>query len=126
MSIIQYNSVQDGVFRLRFVAGNLALKNFQNNSKILKDLSNLYKVSNDAIFDNAKRIFTKRNSSTTQVRNISIELLEAQVEIDISKNYEKYLFKRNENNPGLLISNLQKNMFFKTRFSRNKFLCSRN
>lgn len=108
ISILQANKDQDGVFRLRFVAGDIALKSNQTNTQILRDVSLLLKVPNSAIYENASRIFSERNSFQNQTKTLSIDLLEAQVEVGVSKGYESFIIRRKEQNPAIFLKGLEK------------------
>ena len=55
IKILKQSKIQDGVVRLEFCAGLKALDAIQEDSVLLRDLCDVFKVENDKLLDTGKR-----------------------------------------------------------------------
>ncbi|KAH0792553.1 alanyl-tRNA synthetase [Histomonas meleagridis] len=106
VKIVQANKVADGVFRIEFVAGKLAIDSHHQDMRIIRNLQNLYGVSKEDLEKNCQRFFTERNSFMSQSKNLLVENLYLNVSLGLAKNNKKFIIKSTEQNATIYLSGL--------------------
>ena len=104
------NKVSDGVFRIEFVAGKLALQSTLDDMQLIHNLELLYRVNKEELEKNCQKFFTQKNMYETQAKKLNAETLGLQIEIGLSKNMEKFIIRRSDTEPTLYISGLAQNI----------------
>ncbi|OHS94213.1 alanyl-tRNA synthetase family protein [Tritrichomonas foetus] len=102
------NKVSDGVFRIEFVAGKLALQSLNEDMQLIHNLELLYRVNKDSLEKNCQRFFTQRNTFETQVKKLSLETLGLQLDLALSTNDEKLIIYRNDTDAKNYYNGLEK------------------
>lgn len=66
--------VQDGVERIDFSAGISAVESIQNDGKLLKDSSNIFKVTNNQLPKTCERFFTEWKAQKNEINKLKSEI----------------------------------------------------
>lgn len=77
--ILSHNSVQDGVFRINFVAGRNAYKQMNHDIKLLDDSCRVFSCNPGDLLGNCERFFKERNQNETKVKNLNDKLITYEV-----------------------------------------------
>jgi alanyl-tRNA synthetase len=96
--ILGYNSLQDGVFRIRFVAGKLAIKQASADMTLIRNVSNIYDCQTSDIIDNCNKFFKAKNALTTQVKNLTEQVINLEVKVCAVQDGDKFFIMRREEN----------------------------
>lgn len=107
IKITNTTKVSDGVFRIEFCAGKLALDSNIKDKVLIHELCNLYKVEQDAILFNAQKFFRERNALETQNKKLSTDNLRMTIDINLLKPQTKVIAKRNDENATIYINGLE-------------------
>lgn len=107
IKITNANKVSDGVFRVEFVAGKLALQSNIDDKKLIHNLMSLYKVQQKDVKLNAERFFLERNSLDTQNKKLVSENLRLAIELSLLKKTDKILVRRLDNDPTIYIKGIE-------------------
>jgi len=74
IKILKQSKIQDGVVRLEFCAGLKALDAFQQESILLRDLSEVFKVEKDKLLDTGKRFFNEWKNRGKEIERLKAEI----------------------------------------------------
>jgi alanyl-tRNA synthetase len=74
IKILKQSKIQDGVVRLEFCAGVKALEAIQEESILLRDLSDVFKVEKDKLLDTGKRFFNEWKSRGKEIEKLKAEM----------------------------------------------------
>ena len=101
--ILGYNSLQDGVFRVRFVAGKNAIKQSCEDMRFIRDVCNVYDCQVSSVLDNCNKFFKAKNQLTTQVKNLTEQIINLEVKVCAVQPADKCLiFRKEENGSGFI------------------------
>jgi len=74
IKILKQSKIQDGVVRLEFCAGLKALDAIQEESILLRDLSDVFKVEKDKLLDTGKRFFNEWKNRGKEIERLKAEM----------------------------------------------------
>jgi alanyl-tRNA synthetase len=106
VKIIAGNKVQDGVFRIEFVAGHLAVASHQQDMRLLKTLTGIFNCEQGDLEKNCTRFFSERNGYLATSKKLANELFEAQIALAFSRGYPAFVIKRAEEDITMFVKGL--------------------
>lgn len=107
IKITTANKVSDGVFRIEFVAGKLALQSNIEDRKLIHNLMLLYKVQQKDVELNANRFFSERNGLDTQNKKLVGENLRMTIELSLLNSAPRVIVRRLDSDPTIYIKGIE-------------------
>jgi len=109
IKLLKTSRISDGIVRMTYVAGDLALENFNNETKILNVLCEDWGVQQTDILPTAKRFFEGYKRYGSKLKKQYVQLVELQLNYFLSdpKRSKLLIQSHDEPNAGLYMSILQ-------------------
>jgi len=109
IKILGSHRISDGVIRINFLAGEQAFSEYQNETKILRNVSEIWGIDKKMIIKTADRFLKDYKKYNTECKNLDKQVLDYQIKLlekDGIKNLHVIITEKNE--PTLYFSNLAK------------------
>jgi alanyl-tRNA synthetase len=107
VKILAGNSVRDGVFRIEFVAGHLAVKSHHEDIRLIGRIKAIFSCDQGAVEKNCARFFAERNKFEGAAKKLATELLETQVRLGLALGNPAFVIKRAEEEPTIFLKGLE-------------------
>jgi alanyl-tRNA synthetase len=96
---LKTSRISDGIVRLTYVAGDLALEHFGTETKILNELCSEWGVNLPDIVPTAKRFFEGYKKNSAKVKKQSLQLIELQLNYFLLDTKRSQLLIQNTDEP---------------------------
>lgn len=106
VKITQANKQSDGVFRIEFVAGILAVQSHHEDMTLLRNLQGIFSVDKANLEKNCQRFFNERNGFEAANKKLALEMLTLQVDLATVKNAPRAIIRRSEDNAAIFMNGL--------------------
>ena len=106
VKITSVQKVADGVIRVEFVAGPLAVASHHQDMDLIKKLMTIFSVSQGDLEMNCQKFFKERNALLADSKKTAIDMLFLQVSLGLSRNLDKFIIKRGEDNAAIFMKGI--------------------
>jgi len=107
IKIVRHTKVSDGVFRIEFVAGPLAVKAHHADMRIIRSLLELYGGSPEEIMFNANKFFDERNQYMGQNKKLTDQILYLEVTNGASLGKNAFIIRKTDENGSAYIKGIE-------------------